>query len=333
MPNPEFVVGDPGTWITPDASVDADLSDDRWFQFVPTSSAYEDDGPPPGSLPDPPPSIISADIPNLDDRPPAGAGRDQWAADVLLKAWQELFNTAPSPQALQAAQAIARLESMYGWPSETKHPEWQGHHNWGSVHCMMRVDGKLKSCMQDGVCVKGFMSTDKINGVRTPTCFSSFPTNVEGAKYFLTQLLVRRPNVMAVIDSANAYRIALEMRKTSYFMREKTRDPEKIKADAAYYAGAMMGSAKTIAANRKTKMLLTQTVPDKVDPSSPKDASWPRDVTDLTNYSPASTSASTLGPVSGILVGIGLGVLGVWGYKKWVKNEVSSRKHAPPRQR
>lgn len=305
-----------GTWLTPDASVDADLSDEKWFPFAKVAAftnELPENSPPPDEAPP------QGDPPNLDDKPPPGTNMDEWAAGVLSEAWMKIFNVAPNPIELQSAQAVARGESSYGWPSAEKFPSWQGHHNWGACHCMMRVDGKLTSCKQNGGCVKGFMGTDRINHVPTPTCFASFPTNVEGAIFFLTTLLVRRPNVKAVIGTGDAYRIALEMRKTSYFMSENTRDPKKMQADALMYAGLIMTHAKQVANGRNTKLLVHMSAPANIKPTDPNSSSWPRDVTDMTNYQLPRSTEPILGSVSGILVGIGLGALGIWGYKKWVR--------------
>ena len=316
----QFVVGDTGTWITPEGTMDTDLSDDRWFPFTPTAT-YTDttQGPP---TPSEQPPAVSGDQPDVSDKPPPGTNMDEWAAQILSEAWIKIFGSAPNPIELQAVQAVARGESSYGWPSETKFPSWQGHHNWGACHCMMRVDGKLKYCMQDGVCVKGFMGTDRFNGVKTPTCFASFPTNADGATFFLTTLLVRRPNVKAVIGTGNAYRIALEMRKTSYFMFMDTRKMNssdalrQMESEAVTYGKMIMSNATRVAKSRNTKLLLTMSVPGDIKPATTDGKSWPRDVTNVGDYSLVS-SDTTFGPISGVLFGIGLGVLGIWGYKKW----------------
>jgi len=312
----EILVGDPGTWITGEASMDADLSDEKWFRNsstittenpgTVTPSSEEGEIPPRG------------DPPNLEDRPPAGTNLHEWAAGVLVEAWQNVLGTTPSPQALQMAQAIAKGESTYGWP---KNEGWAGHHNWGAVHAVCRDDGVTRNCQKDGGCVKGFMSTDRYDGVKQPTCFAHFETNVDGASHFLTQLLVRRPAVAAVIDSGDAFQVALAMRRTSYFMTcKKCKDDGTFKREAAVYAGMIYGAAKTIAAARKVDLLVRFNPPPttqsaKIDESG----SWPRDVTDLTDYVSPSETEPTFGPVSGLLFGVGLGLAGVWGYKRYNK--------------
>ena len=312
----QFVVGDSGTWVTPEGTIDADLPDDRWYAFAPTAT-FSEPAPEPGAPPETVPG--NPDVADVSDKPPLFPARDEWAAQLLTDAWQKTFGTAPNPVELQAVQAIARGESTYGWPDEKRFPEWQGHHNWGSCHCMMRSDGKLKPCDKDGVCVRGFMGSDKINGVRKPVCFASFPTNLEGAMHYLKTLLVQRPGVRAVIGDGDAYRIALEMRKTSYFMTNITHDMEAMKADAVAYSGLIMRNAANIAKNRNTKMLLHVTVPEKVKPTPVPGNYWPHETTDMEGYSPPGNPDSTLGPIAGVAFGIGLGALGIWGYKKWIK--------------
>lgn len=316
----EIIIGDPGTWVDQDASVDADLSDDKWFRPAASFSEMPETSPPD----EPPQPVPPGDPPNLEDRPPAGTNMHEWAAGILVEAWMQVLGTVPSPRALQAAQSIAKLESTYGWPDPKRFPNWQGHHNWGSVHCTMREAGQPRDCQRNGGCVKGFMGVDRYDGKPRPTCFAHFNTNVEGAAYFLKTLLVRRPAVAEVIDSGDAFKIALAMRRSSYFMTcIACKDEETYQKEAAVYAGLIMGSAKVIAAARKTEVLLVLRVPEKAAKASsgpiPQEGSWPRDVTDVTDRAVPPSSESTLGPVAGVIFGVALGAAGVWGYKRYLR--------------
>lgn len=312
----EIVVGNPGTWITGEATMDADLSDEKWFRNSSSTTTESPDVVTPDvNQAEIPPK---GDAPNFEDRPPSGTNLHEWAAGVLTEAWMRVLGTTPTPQALQAAQAIAKGESTYGWP---KNENWAGHHNWGAVHAVCRDDGVTRNCQRDGGCIKGFMSVDKYDGVKQPTCFAHFETNVDGAAHFLTQLLVRRPSVASVIDTGDAYKIALAMRRTSYFMTcTKCKDEATYAKEAAVYAGMIYGAAKTIAAARKVDLLVKYNIPAATKNADvSEDGSWPRDVTDLTDRVLPSSTKSTFGPISGLLFGVGMGALGVWGYKRYKK--------------
>lgn len=340
MPTHEVLVGDPGTVLPSDdmPTSDTDLPADRWFPKSPMITQGEADAmPQPGEEA---PPVPSGDPPNITDKPEDGINRDRWAATILAEAWPLVFDIEATPAMLQSVQAISRLESRYGWPDPKRFPNWQGHHNWGSIHCRTRVNGVLRDCKKDGGCAKGFAGRDSLNGKPIAVCFASRPTNLEGAKHFLETLLVNRPAVFEAVKTGDAYQIALAMRRSRYFLRTKTdgMPPERAEAvildDAAYYAPAIMGGAKAIAAATGEPLAVTNNTPKQAKPSFPSEPQWPNEHTDLSGLNmPTEESSSVIVPVMGLLAGVGAGLLGIWGLKKWVSHERSSTKIVPPRAR
>lgn len=290
--------------------------------FEEPKSETTQDPPPPAEQPpkSPPPA---GDQPDVSDKPGSGTNMDRWASAVLQEAWRRMFGTDPSPKALQAVQAVSRLESFYGWPTPSKFPNWQGHHNWGSIQCVTRIDGRMRSCYQNGVCVKGFLGKDSfiVGGKSEPydICFESRPTNLEGAQRFLEVLIVKRPSVAKVIDTGDAYEIALAMRRTGYFARTKHADEAQIKSDAIYYGGAIAKSAKAIASSWGTSPVVVMRDmgsggPDPVDPG------WPRGAVDLVKLSTEEPAQSNwLGMFFGIGIGVGLGFGAKYAYEAVVE--------------
>lgn len=306
------MIGDGGVVLEPGPTKDGYLNADAWIGSVGPASEEQMIAPN-----EPVPETPSGEPPNLDDKPPAGTNMELWAAQILREAWTQLLGREPTEREVRMAQAIARGESYYGWPNAEKHPEWQGHHNWGASHCLARIDGKIKQCLQNGACVKGFLSTDKINGKPYKVCFEHNETNVDGAKRFLEVLLVKRPKVAAVFASGDAYQVALAMRRSSYFARTRVADEQQMQSDARYYAGAIITNDKAIASRTKTKPMLVMNAPADVDPSYPEDPGWPNEVSNVADVDLPARSTSALGAVLGLAFGIGLGMAGRWAWKKW----------------
>lgn len=340
MPTHEVLVGDPGTVLPSDdvPTSDTDLPADRWFPKSPLITQGELDAmPKPGEEA---PPVPSGDPPDVSDKPDAGINRDKWAASVLAEAWPLVLDIEATPAMLQAVQAISRLESRYGWPDPKRFPNWQGHHNWGSIQCVTRTNGVTRSCFQQGGCVKGFLGKDSLNGRPYEVCFESRPTNLEGAKRFLEVLLINRPAVFAAVKTGDAYQIALAMRRSSYFVRTlppKGTPAEQVEkailADAAYYAKAIIGGAQAIAAATGEPLAVTAGTPKDVKPSFPENPQWPTETTDLSGIEMPVESSGVVVPVMGLLTGIGVGLLGIWGLKKWVSHDRNSEKDLPPRAR
>jgi len=324
-----LLVGDGGAVVSPGASADGYLNADPWFKNMaipPEDSGLPANEPPP----EPPPP---GEPPNVTDKPPAGTNMDAWANALITKAWIAMFGSAPTSREVRMAQAISRLEALYGWPTPEKFPNWQGHHNWGASQCVTRVDGVLKSCYQNGGCLKGFLGKDQIDGKPYKICFEHNETNLDGAKRFLEVLLVKRPAVKAVFNTGDAYQVALAMRKTGYYARTKVADDEQMRADAVYYGGAIIGADKKIASNTSSKPLLRLDAPSDADPSYPADPGWPKEVSNLSGVEAPERGTGLLGALAGLALGIGLGITGRWAYKTWVSNETKAKTSVPPRSR
>ena len=324
MSDPVFVqVGGAGPTISDSNSADGSIDIDQFYPNAVPATPPAPSAPPPATTTTPPAApptpTPTGDPPNLSDKPPDGTNWDLWAKGILAQAWLNLFGVAPSPVELQMEQAHARLEGHYGWPNAEKFPEWQGHHNWGAINCMTRINGVFKSCYQDGECVHGFLGRDRIDGKTYPVCFDHQDTNIDGAMKFLKVAVYSRKGVAAALPSGDCYRVAYELRKSGYYMRTKNADEAQMQADAAYYAHALYNNAKAIVRSTGGALLVSLGVPSSVKPSSPASPGWPALYTDLAGPIPMDDGPSIVGPIVGIAVGV-LGALGGrWAYKRWVK--------------
>lgn len=133
--------------------------------------------------------------------------RDREAREVMLRVWSDEL-PPPTPYALQAAGAWARLESFYGSASgwAKKSPALATSHNWGAVQCTK----------ESPFCG---MSTDKNpDGSSFPVGFRIYPTDEAGAADFLRHLYVHRPGVAAVARAeGSALDFVTAMHRSSYF--------------------------------------------------------------------------------------------------------------------
>lgn len=217
----------------------------------------------------PPPGT---DIGDYAGRPPGDL--DKWAPAVLIEAFRTVMGTLPTPQALQAIQAVGRLEGYYGWAGKPAH--WAGNHNWGAITCK---------------CPCGFESRDGyyVDGKWQPytTCFARRATNLEGAIHLIEVLVLKRKPVQAVMDSGNLTLFARAMRDTTYFCRttgkgkdgkpscQAATDAQK-QSDAIHYAKVMDKACATIGTKTGTGQLafLDGPPPDKPDPHPEITTTW-----------------------------------------------------------
>lgn len=131
----------------------------------------------------------------------AALNRDLQARIVLERVWRATYGV-PTPQALQAAQAIAHLESGAGYGAEgTSDGLWAGTNNWGAIKCQGRPPCD-ENCFEH-------VDSDE-HGQVGMYCFRKYATPDEGARGLLHELL-RRPAVRTVINSGSAQAIANAM--------------------------------------------------------------------------------------------------------------------------
>lgn len=147
----------------------------------------------------------------------AQLNRDVWARSILSKVWTDAYGSPPfllrpSAPALQAVQAIARLESGGGYGvAGTSDPIWQGSNNWGAIKC---------SSSGRPPCPEGcFEHTDTDeHGQAGVYCFRKYETPEDGARGILRELL-RRPAVrMALGNPSSATAIANAMKQPPAYM-------------------------------------------------------------------------------------------------------------------
>lgn len=247
--------GDPGDTIDP-----GDL--DTWTAGEPTPV---------------PVKSTPGDIGDYSERP--STQLDIWAPRVIRAAYMIVMGKYPTPQALQAIQAVGRQEGWYGWAG--KPSQWPGHHNWGAITC---------GCGGPPECKGGFAAGDGfyVNGKWTPyqTCFAHRDTNLDGAIHLVETLILKRPKVQEVMDSGNLTAFARAMRDTTYFCRTTGKgangqpccscatDDEK-QGDALWYAKFLDTGCAKIAANTGLPQVCFLSGPDPKDQKLPDPAKPP----------------------------------------------------------
>lgn len=265
---------------------------------------------PDGEKPPIPKGADPSDIGDYAGRPEGSL--DVWAPNVLIEAFKTVMGKYPTPQALQAIQAVGRTEGYYGWAGRPAH--WSGHHNWGAITCR---------------CPCGFESKDGyyVNGKWQPytTCFAHRDTNLEGAIHLVEVLVLKRAAVQKVMDNGNLTDFARAMRDTTYFCRTTGKgkdgkpccscatDAQK-QADAVWYAKKLdgrvgmlkgvnvpMGCAAIAANTGLPQVCYLDGKPGTVDPKDPEQP----DVPDAPPAEFSWAGAATAGVLTGIAVGAG----------------------------
>ena len=135
---------------------------------------------------------------------------DEEAKVVLTTAYEELFGSE-NLFAIGIAQAIGLQEGHYG--------KWEAKNNWGAITRAPNSDG---SCPADSV-LHGDSSFEQ--GDYYVTCFRTWPTSLDGAKGFLEELYVKRPNTHAAAQSGDIRGVARDMYETNYYLG--TAPPDK----------------------------------------------------------------------------------------------------------
>jgi len=191
----------------------------------------------PALPPVPAPPVGKGPAPNLADKPSGVSSK--WALGIL----SGTSGLAPSDPRVVIAAAVSLGESRWGWPNASKHPSWQGHHNWGAIHCSSKPPD----------CECGFLDRDGPIGHIVPQCFRSWPTNESGAAGFWGTLYSRgRASALAAAAKGDVYGVALAMRRTIYFCRIPgprggcSKKEADIRADALHYGKILWKNVSAI---------------------------------------------------------------------------------------
>lgn len=238
---------------------------------------------------------------------------DVWAPRVIRAAYVIVMGVYPTPQALQAIQAVGRQEGWYGWA--TKPSQWAGHHNWGAITCR---------CGGPPECKGGFAAGDGyyVNGKWTPyqTCFAHRNTNLEGAIHLVETLVLKRPAVQDVMDSGNLTDFARAMRDTTYFCRTTGRgkdgkpccscatDNEK-QADAIWYGKFLDTGCAKIAANTGLPQVCFLNGPDPKQPKQPNPDKPPAEQVDTPQPHARYTTGGAVAAVALATLSVGAGIM------------------------
>jgi hypothetical protein len=154
------------------------------------------------------------------------AAIDVDARQLVMEAWSMERRQSPTLAAVQAVQAVARLETGYSTTWKTP-----GVHNWGAITCN-------RVATAEGDCGPNcFLSRDHdAQGRVVKRCFRRYAKPLDGVRALLREMLVRRPAVDAVVNAGDVLAIAQAMHDTRYF-----------EAPVPKYAHAMLEHAGWIA--------------------------------------------------------------------------------------
>lgn len=123
---------------------------------------------------------------------------DHAQARVLLnEAWKAIHGIYPTKNQLDAAQAIASLETVYGRAGQFAQWAMEGKFNWGALQRARNADGTCPPGMQPG---QDALNPAAIN----PRCFFIYPSDFEAAKAYLRVLTVNFPVRAAAVVKAMA---------------------------------------------------------------------------------------------------------------------------------
>ena len=186
---------------------------------------------------------------------------DHWARDLLLQAWaRELPDRPQTLAALQALQAVCRLESDYGrgWTGAMV-----GSRNWGAVQCRARQDAQ-------GHCPPGCApATDSHgDGTNYGGCFKVYASDLEGCAD-VVRWFARRPAVLDAADTGNGGFFSTAMRAEKYY---EGFGPD-IRARIEHHDEAVVRNATAIAAALDEPLMLSLHAPAWTPPNLPDLAS------------------------------------------------------------
>jgi len=135
----------------------------------------------------------------------ASAAADAQARADVTAAYQQVFGRAPSRAEAQFAQAVGRLETVYG---TTWHGYGAGSFNMGAVQ------SSLPPCDS----TKSFLYTDTHpDGTPYAVCFKRYPDAAAGWADLIVQLYKKRPSVLAAAQRGDLHGVAVAMRETNYY--------------------------------------------------------------------------------------------------------------------
>jgi hypothetical protein len=160
---------------------------------------------------------------------------DVAARKLVMQAWALERRQSPTLAAVQAVQAVARLETCYS--TSWKVP---GVNNWGAITCARVADAQGDcgpSCFRSG--------DHDAQGRPVRRCFRRYATPLDGARGLIREMLVRRPRVDAVVNAGDVHAISQAMHDTRYF-----------EAPVSKYAAAMLEHAAWIAKALGEPMML-----------------------------------------------------------------------------
>lgn len=150
--------------------------------------------------------------------------RDRWARNILIEAFRREMGRDPIEAEIQAAQAVAKLESHYG-------AGWKGagvgSNNWGAIQCCKPKDGK---CPPNSFLYTDTSPTSDGKNVKYSICFKSYATPVDGAADLIRTLYKskykdRGQKLIAAVSSGDLYGFSEAMYDTSYYQGHgKTRE-------------------------------------------------------------------------------------------------------------
>lgn len=148
---------------------------------------------------------------------------DSEAKDVLAAAYADVFKDwagesfvfpdgYPNLFALGIAQAIGFME---GGPYGKWGPNGKSN-NWGAITRVPNSDG---SCAANAFTHKDSkFSEEEGKVVEYITCFALYPTSLDGAKDFLRELYVKRPNTFEAALAGDIRGVAEDMYATNYYL-------------------------------------------------------------------------------------------------------------------
>jgi hypothetical protein len=135
----------------------------------------------------------------------ASVAADQQARADASIAFLQVFGRPPSRSEAQFAQAVGRLETVYG---TTWHGDGVGSFNMGAVQ------SSLPPCDP----AKSFLYTDTHpDGSSYAVCFKRYPNAAAGWADLIVQLYKKRPSVLKAAQAGDLHGVAVAMRETTYY--------------------------------------------------------------------------------------------------------------------
>lgn len=175
-------------------------------------------------------------------------------ADALYRAWVAVVHSYPSLSAVELSLAVAQHETLCG-------DAWPGEHNWGAVQKRALLPAERAVLTEAGIVfekrdnaqlaraselIHASAAAGRISPIAGEALhydsspdtglyvvwFHAFPNDFEGAKGFLRELVIRRPECRAILEGPLpvAAELASAMYKSKYY-EGFSQDPGKNIAD------------------------------------------------------------------------------------------------------